>query len=180
MRIIDLSQSIHTGMSVYPGDPEVNVEVVHRHQGRGWELRKISMGTHTGTHADAFSHMHAGMPSIDQIPLDRFFGKAVVVTAGAAFPTGVGLFFLSEAGIALAESIIAAAPPFVGGPLTEDLERRLLRRGIVTYTDLVNLDLLPPDKAFTFYGFPLRIKDGDGSPVRAVAILEDELYLKAL
>lgn len=173
MRIIDLSQSIYSGMPVYLGDPEVKVELVNTHQKQGWELRKITMGTHTGTHVDAFSHMHAGMQSIDQIPLDRFFGKAVVVTTEAAYPTGVGLFFPAEAGIALAEEIIAAAPPFVGGQLTEELERRLLQQGIITYTDLVNLDQLPPGKVFTFYGFPLKIKNGDGSPVRAVAILED-------
>jgi len=173
MRIIDLSQSIHTGMPVYPGDPKVSVEVDHTHEQQGWELRKISMSTHTGTHVDACSHMHIGRQSIDQIPLDRFFGKAIVVAPGAAYPIGVGLFFLNEAGIELADEILEAAPPFVGGYLTQELERRLLQQGIVTYTDLVNLDQLPPGRPFTFYGFPLKIKDGDGSPVRAVAILED-------
>jgi len=51
------------------------------------------------------------------------------------------------------------------------MEQRLLRHGIITFTDLVNLEKLPPDKDFTFYGVPLKIKDGDGSPIRAFAVL---------
>ena len=42
---------------------------------------------------------------------------------------------------------------------------------IVTVTDLVNLEKLPLGKQFMFYGLPLKIKDGDGSPIRAVAVL---------
>jgi kynurenine formamidase len=30
-----------------------------------------------------------------------------------------------------------------------------------------------PDQRFTFSGFPLRIREGTGSPVRAVAVLDD-------
>ena len=30
-----------------------------------------------------------------------------------------------------------------------------------------------PVDYFTFFGFPLRIRDGHGSPVRAVAMLDD-------
>lgn len=44
-------------------------------------------------------------------------------------------------------------------------------RGITHYENLANLDQLV-GKRFTFVGFPLRIRNGTGSPVRAVAILE--------
>jgi kynurenine formamidase len=44
-------------------------------------------------------------------------------------------------------------------------------RGITHYENLANLDQLV-GKRFTFAGFPLRIRNGTGSPVRAVAILE--------
>ncbi len=43
--------------------------------------------------------------------------------------------------------------------------------GITHYENLTNLDQLV-GKRFTFVGFPLRIRNGTGSPVRAVAILE--------
>lgn len=44
-------------------------------------------------------------------------------------------------------------------------------RGITHYENLANLDQLVGMR-FTFAGFPLRIRNGTGSPVRAVAILE--------
>ena len=69
--------------------------------------------------------------------------------------------------------MIECKPGFVGGNITVDLERALLSNEIITYTNLVNLELLPKDKTFMFYGLPLKIKDGDGSPVRAIAIIED-------
>lgn len=43
-------------------------------------------------------------------------------------------------------------------------------RGITHYENLANLDQLV-GKRFTFIGFPLKIREGTGSPVRAVALL---------
>jgi kynurenine formamidase len=43
-------------------------------------------------------------------------------------------------------------------------------RGITHYENLANLDRLL-DQKFVFAGFPLRIRGGTGSPVRAVAII---------
>jgi kynurenine formamidase len=45
-------------------------------------------------------------------------------------------------------------------------------QGITHYENLANLDQLI-GKRFTFMGFPLRIRQGTGSPVRAVALLDD-------
>ena len=44
--------------------------------------------------------------------------------------------------------------------------------GITHYENLAHLDQ-GVGKHFTFSGFPLRIRVGTGSPVRAVAVLED-------
>lgn len=44
--------------------------------------------------------------------------------------------------------------------------------GITHFENLANLDQVV-GKRFTFMGFPLRIRQGTGSPVRAVAMLED-------
>lgn len=46
------------------------------------------------------------------------------------------------------------------------------RTGITHYENLTNLDKVV-GKRFIFSGFPLRIRDGTGSPVRAVAIVND-------
>lgn len=46
-------------------------------------------------------------------------------------------------------------------------------RGITHMECLVNLDKLVGKGRFRFIGFPLKIKGGTGSPIRAVAVLED-------
>jgi kynurenine formamidase len=175
LKIVDLSVPIHHGMPVYPGDPEVAVEVAHTYGRQGWELRKLTMGTHTGTHVDAPSHMHRGAATLDELPLTRFFGPARIVRAEESWPAERGLFFAEPVGEELFGRLASLAPPFVGGELSEELERSLLGAGIVTYTSLQGLDRLPPGVDFMFYGFPLRIREGDGSPVRAVAIFADDI-----
>jgi kynurenine formamidase len=44
-------------------------------------------------------------------------------------------------------------------------------RGITHYENLANLEEVV-GRRFTFVGFPLRIRGGTGSPVRAVAVLD--------
>ncbi|NLJ79568.1 MAG: cyclase family protein [Firmicutes bacterium] len=174
MKVIDLSVSLETGMDVFPGDPQVRIEVVHTLDKQGWVLRHLSLGTHTGTHVDAFSHMHEGKQNLEEIPLERFFGEAQVVKTDGDWPQGIGLFFREKVGIDLLQKILQSDPGFVGGTLSEELERALLGKEILTYTGLVNLEQLPLGRTFLFIGFPLKIKAGDGSPVRAVAILTGE------
>jgi kynurenine formamidase len=45
--------------------------------------------------------------------------------------------------------------------------------GMIHMENLVNLEKLIGKGKFTFVGFPLKIKGGSGSPVRAVALLEE-------
>lgn len=54
----------------------------------------------------------------------------------------------------------------------EECHHILLRRGveIVLVEGLARLDRLPPQ--FLFIGFPLNIRGGDGSPIRAVALTD--------
>ncbi|QQK76806.1 cyclase family protein [Salicibibacter cibarius] len=171
MEIIDLTKTISNGMPVYPGDPAVNIVVATTVKEHGYAVRALEMGSHTGTHVDAFSHMHEGMASLDEIPLKQFCGRAMRVTPTMDFPSRTGLFFAEKVGVDVLEKILTASPPFVGGSLSEELERQLLKKQIVTYTDLEKLKSLRLGDAFSFFGLPLKIKNGDGSPVRAIAIL---------
>ena len=171
MRVIDLSQPIFQGMSVFPGDPEVEIQVSGSPAAATGLIRRISLGSHTGTHVDAFSHMHPQGTNLDDIPLERYFGPARVVRPGRSLPRGVGLIYLDAPAGEHLEEIAACGPPFVAGDLPPDLERALLGRDILTYTNLTNLEMLPEETEFTFYGLPLPIAGGDGSPVRAIAII---------
>lgn len=174
MKVIDLTLPIADGMPVYPGDPDVRVRIIHTYESHSWELRQLSLGSHTGTHVDAPSHMHPGAATISELPLERFFGVTRMVRlADPIWPENRGLLFAETVGMKCFDKLFALRPKFVGGDLSEDLERALLGVGIVTYTGLQNLDLLPVGTDFMFYGFPLRIASGDGSPVRAVAVMED-------
>ena len=52
------------------------------------------------------------------------------------------------------------------------IHNRFLGRDVVIYENLANLEKLPDAVIFTFVGLPLNFQGIDGSPVRAVAILE--------
>lgn len=177
MKIIDLSQPLYDGMEVYPGDPEVHIKQIHSLSKEGWRLRYLQFSTHIGTHADAISHMAEKGVTIDKIPLNKFIGKTVLVKPIDVFPKGVGLAFRdSTLGLASFKKIAEAKPLFVivGDKCDFELEmeRKLLRAGIITMAGLMNMDKLPRNKPFMFYGVPLKIKDGDGSPIRAFAVLD--------
>ena len=178
MEIIDLTDEICSKVKLYPGDPKVELKLVHSLKKQGWRLRKLSFGSHTGTHVDAFSHMVKNGKPLSKIPLDRFFGPAKLVKISDKFPFKIGLVFASGKLIApLFDKIVESGAPFIavstGCCFSVDLERKLLKHGVITFTDLINVDQLPEGRTFMFYGFPLKIKNGDGSPVRAVAILSN-------
>lgn len=171
--IIDLTMTLKDKMKVYEGDPEVSIKTVHNYDTHTWTLKALNMGTHTGTHVDAFSHMHEDMQTLDEISLDRFIGKTWLADKITSFEPQTGLLFKEEIGLEKLTQILKAKPNFVGGNITVDLERALLKHEIVTFTNLINLELLPEDSAFLFIGLPLKIAKGDGSPVRAIAIIND-------
>jgi len=119
--------------------------------------------------------MNPGAATLDELPLERFFGASRVVRIeDRTWSEGRGLFFGESVGLECFDRLAALRPPFVGGELSEELERALLGIGIVTYTGLQGLDRLHGGTNFMFYGFPLSIVCGDGSPVRAVAVVEAE------
>jgi len=164
MKIIDLSPPLYDGMPVYPGDPEVEIKQVHTLEKEGWRLRTLSMPGHIGAHVDAFSHMDPQGKTLSQMPLERFFGQAQVVKSGEKYPQNIGLVFATggELDMDQLNPIQNAKAPFVvvgngsknSSSLSVELERQLLKSGIVTFTDLINLGKLPSDKSFMFNGLP--------------------------
>lgn len=77
---------IATGMPGYPGDPEVELRPAATVAADGCNVLGLSMGSHTGTHVDAPYHVDDRLPTLDELPLDRFAGPAVVVDARDAQP----------------------------------------------------------------------------------------------
>ncbi len=177
MAVIDLSLPIATGMAGYPGDPPVAVRPLHTLETEGWRLAALDLHTHVGTHVNVPYHMVAAGKPLDDLPPETFFGPARLYRQPADLCPGEGVLFddrLIDA--ALAEEIERVGPKFVGVatdcPFAVEIERRLLAAGIVCFENLVNTGRLEAGKTFQFYGFPLPIKNGDGSPVRAIAVTD--------
>ncbi|WP_189186607.1 cyclase family protein [Streptomyces albiflavescens] len=75
---LDLSVPVVTGMPVYPGDPQVEVDRALRVAEHGVNVLRLHMGSQSGTHVDAPYHVDEAWPRLDDLPLERFAGPAVV------------------------------------------------------------------------------------------------------
>lgn len=83
MRLMDLSHSIVSGMPQWPGDTQALRVVRSREHGPGsHESSRVEFGCHVGTHVDAPRHFLKGAGGVDDMPLDRYAGAAVVVRTG--------------------------------------------------------------------------------------------------
>jgi kynurenine formamidase len=68
-------------MPVYPGDPEVEITSALTVAGEGVNVLTLHLGSQSGTHVDAPYHIDNALPTLDDLPLDRFVGAAMVVDA---------------------------------------------------------------------------------------------------
>lgn len=73
-RIIDLSYPITSDMLVYPGTERPSFQWIGRVNSEGYNLTRMTMLVHTGTHVDAPMHFVDGVKAIDEMPLESFFG----------------------------------------------------------------------------------------------------------
>ncbi len=79
MIIYDISLNLDDKTAVYPGDPEVELHQEQTIETHGWNLTKISMGTHNSTHIDSLRHISDDGWGIDSIPLNKCLGKCKVL-----------------------------------------------------------------------------------------------------
>ena len=77
MKWIDLSHRIKKNMTTYPSDPDVSIILEKSIQEGRSQLHSFSMGTHTGTHVDAASHIIEKGKSLDEYPISTFSGIAI-------------------------------------------------------------------------------------------------------
>lgn len=78
MTIVDLSQPLHPGTQVYPGDPEFRTEQAATVASDGFNVLHVHMGTHVGTHVDAPYHLFPDAQRLDELSLEQFCGPAVI------------------------------------------------------------------------------------------------------
>lgn len=78
-RIVDLTHPIFDQMPVFPGDPEVSFQTTRSLTDGNYQVSRITIGTHAGTHIDAPLHCLTNQDAVDAIPLDQLIGWAEVI-----------------------------------------------------------------------------------------------------
>jgi arylformamidase len=210
--IIDLTHPITPGMPVYPDTEPPVLEQANTVERNGFAETLLRMYSHTGTHIDAPGHMVAGAPSLDQLAVDHFVGRACVIDVSGAAGATIGRAALERhAGLVggcdfvllytgwsrhwgddryfgsfpvlsagATGWLIALGLKGVGfdaisadpvGPPPYSNHVAFFRAGLILIENLAGLEPLI-GKTFQFSCLPLAYEHADGSPVRAVAILD--------
>ncbi len=86
MKLIDLSQPLYHDAPNCPAHPPVKSEIIADHPQHGWRVELLTLASHTGSHVDAPYHKLAHGANLDQIPLERFTGSAVIADFRGAEP----------------------------------------------------------------------------------------------
>ncbi len=82
-KFIDVTVPLSPELATFPGDPPVRAEPTHRiADGEPYNVSRLTLGTHAGTHVDAPRHFVAEGDAVDELSLDILMGKALLV----AFP----------------------------------------------------------------------------------------------
>jgi arylformamidase len=194
MYIYDISRNI-ADCKPYDGDPETQVELISQiENGDMYNLSKLSMCTHTGTHIDAPFHYDEDGAKIGDIRLATFYGKCSVVTFND-FITGEDMekilpyckrrilfhgegnaFLMSSAAEVIADSnvvLVGTDANSIATPFEEDKTHTILaRKGIVVLENL-NLEDINDGHDYTLSAFPIRLDEFEGAPCRAI-LLEQE------
>jgi len=78
--VIDLSYALSDKLVPWPGDAKAfEAKVNATVEKNGYFTRSFWMLEHYGTHMDAPAHFSPGTTTVDKIPVEKFFGPAVIV-----------------------------------------------------------------------------------------------------
>ena len=195
MKLYDITRELFS-TAVYPGDPAPAAEPVKEVQkGDKFNLTRIMLGTHSGTHMDAPWHYIPEGKTVEAITLEQTIGPCHVVsmegkingsTLEEVLPEKCERLLIRgdveltpEGASKLAQKnlqLLGVEGMTVGTEETTDqIHRTLLETGMVI---LENLDLSrPAPGSYVLVAAPLRMKGMDGSPVRAVLMEGENLQV---
>ncbi len=228
LKMIDLSQEIFQGMSVFPMHQPTFIMTNMTHEDNmkttgsktlGFSARNLLISEHGGTHCDAVWEYKPSGATIENMSLEYFWGSAICVdlsfvtadryiepqdlqealnSSGQELKRGdiylmytghydrsfgtdkwqttyTGLSYdaakwLAEKGVVN----IGVDAPAIDHPQDLDFSGHLVcgEYDITNTENLCNLDKLV-NKRFLYFGLPLKIRGGSGSPIRAVALVEE-------
>lgn len=228
LKMIDLSQEIFQGMSVFPMHQPTFIMTNMTHEDNmkttgsktlGFSARNLLISEHGGTHCDAVWEYKPSGATIENMSLEYFWGSAICIdlsfvtadryiepqdlqealnSSGQELKRGdiflmytghydrsfgtekwqttyTGLSYdaakwLAEKGVVN----IGVDAPAIDHPQDLDFSGHLVcgEYDITNTENLCNLDKLV-NKRFLYFGLPLKIRGGSGSPIRAVALVEE-------
>jgi len=173
MKLLDLSHPFDA--SAHGGKMELEIRTVRTVEEHGVNTRQITFGNHIGTHVDAPLHLIAAGASIDQLPLEVFYGPAVVLDIQKGPNGAIGRAELEHAaprvekgdivviytgwGNKLTSSDYASHHPY----LTEDGADWLVSKGVrMVGMDVQSVDLPHSlrDKDFKYTSLRVLLKNG--------------------
>ena len=79
MKLIDLSHPLAHGQGAFPADPKISIIKHGTIETHRYNISQVSFGTHHGTHLDSMYHFMPDGKTIDQMPLEWFYGKASII-----------------------------------------------------------------------------------------------------
>ncbi len=153
MTLVDLSNEIYPNMPQVPILPPVEVSCLFSiAEGHPLNIGKVTLATHAGSHIDAPYHAFQDAPTIDQLPLETFVGRGVVVPVQRQGGEAITAADLENSGVRVERGDILlfqtgwdtrfTSPDYMMFPyLGEDACRWMVERGI----KMVGLDCLSPD-----------------------------------
>jgi len=165
--VVDLSVPVGPDTVVYPGDPVPAFEQHSTIERDGFNLLTLHLGSQSGTHVDAPYHFDERTPTIDQVPLDRFVGPAVVVDVpGIGARERIGWNHVAPHADRLGPGVIVLlrtdwsrhygrSSSFDNPFLDAEACEQMLARGVRTFgIDAINIDETP-DARHPGDGFPV-------------------------
>jgi arylformamidase len=82
-KFIDVTVPLSAALPTFPGDPPFQIDVTHRMEGGdSYNVARLTVGTHAGTHVDAPFHFIKGGATVDELALEILIGKVRVVDLG--------------------------------------------------------------------------------------------------
>jgi kynurenine formamidase len=226
IKIVDLTRPIFEGMPMWFGHQKTFITTNQTHQQFkeiwktevGFEAHNLILSEHAGTHTDAVFEYEPAGPTIEESPLEFWYGPAICLDVShVEYPDYITEEILAEALAKSGQEIrrgdtvllyigwgdrsfpdISYSERHPG--LTREAAIWLAEKGVINigvdqvaidHSDdrsfaghvvcgeygivntegLTNLSQLV-NKRFLFFGLPLRIRNGTGSPIRAIAILD--------
>lgn len=191
MKIIDISKDVMT-CDVFPGDPIPELKKVKViDDDNKYNLGKIDMCLHNGTHIDAPSHFLSEGKDVTEISPEAFFGPCVVVETDVEmitgafveeyFPRNATRILVKSNGVSMFHESAASALVNLGYILVgtdgmtvepEGSDGRTHRMFMINdVTLLENLDLEKVDSGKYFLSAaPIKISGAEAAPVRAFLV----------